>query len=120
MRFIALIFASLAAAFVQAANAQDIPSRVGRLAYTEGVVSVYQDPELGWDKAYVNTPITSENSIWTDRGSRAELRAGATAIPLDSTTQLDVSRPDHDQIGASIHRRAANIPVRYKPAYKHL
>src|SRR5258708_31888317 len=120
MRFIALIFASLAAAFVQAANAQDIPSRVGRLAYTEGVVSVYQDPELGWDKAYVNTPITSENSIWTDRGSRAELRAGATAIRLDATTQLDVSRLDDDEIDASIDRGAANIRVRYKQAYERI
>jgi len=41
MRFIALGFAMLTAAFVQAAAAQDIPTRVGRLAYTEGAVSVY-------------------------------------------------------------------------------
>ena len=64
------------------ASAVDIPSRVGRLAYTQGAVSVYQDPELGWDKAYVNTPITSENSVWTDRGARAEGRVGGIAVRL--------------------------------------
>src|SRR5258708_39402263 len=93
MRFIALIFASLAAAFVQAANAQDIPSRVGRLAYTEGVVSVYQDPELGWDKAYVNTPITSENSVWADRGGRAQGGPGGLALGLDPATPPAGPRP---------------------------
>src|SRR5438046_6197354 len=104
MRFIALIFASLAAAFVPAAGAQDTPGRVGRLAYTQGAVSVYQDPELGWDKAYVNTPITSENSVWTDRGARAEVRVGGISIRLDETTQLDVSRLDDREIDAGIER----------------
>ena len=120
MRYIALLLLWLAASFNHIAQAQEPPGRVGRLAYTQGAVSVYQDPELGWDKAYVNTPITSENSIWTDRGSRAELRAGATAIRLDATTQLDVSRLDDDEIDASIDRGAANIRVRYKQAYERI
>src|SRR5258708_31932138 len=114
MRFIALIFASLAAAFVQAANAQDIPSRVGRLAYTEGVVSVYQDPELGWERAYVNTPITSENSVWADRGGRAEVRAGGIAVRLDHETQLDVSRLEENDFDAFVPRGSLNVRVRYK------
>src|SRR5258705_622383 len=114
MRSIALIIASLATAFAQAAAAQEIPGRVGRLAYTQGSVSVYQDPELGWDKAYVNTPITSENSIWTDRGARAEMRVSGTAIRLDATTQLDIARLDEEEIDASIERGAANIRVRHK------
>src|SRR5260221_2364085 len=120
MRYIALLLLWLAASFNHIAQAQEPPGRVGRLAYTQGAVSVYQDPELGWDKAYVNIPITSENSIWTDRGSRAELRAGATAIRLDATTQLDVSRLDDDEIDASIDRGAANIRVRYKQAYERI
>ena len=47
MRFIATTLISLAAAFTTAASAQEPPDRVGRLAWTEGEVSVYQDPELG-------------------------------------------------------------------------
>ena len=114
MRSIALIIASLATAFAQAAAAQEIPGRVGRLAYTQGPVSVYQDPEFGWDKAYVNTPITSENSVWTDRGARAEMRVGGTAVRLDGETQLDVSRLDDDVLDATIQRGTVNVRVRYK------
>ena len=114
MRSIALVFASLATAFVQAAAAQEVPGRVGRLAYTQGSVSVYQDPEFGWDKAYVNTPITSENSVWTDRGARAEMRVGGIAVRLDGETQLDVSRLDEDLLDASVQRGTVNLRVRYK------
>ena len=114
MRNLALLLLSLAASFAGLSQAQEPPGRVGRLAYTQGSVSVYQDPELGWDKAYVNTPITSENSVWTDRGSRAELRVAGVAIRLEATTQLDVSRLDEDAMDASIERGSANIRVRYK------
>src|SRR5258705_8523519 len=120
MRYFALLLLSLVASFAGLAQAQEPPGRVGRLAYTQGAVSVYQDPELGWDKAYVNTPITSENSVWTDRGARAELRVAATAIRLDETTQLDVARLDDEELDASIERGSANIHVRYKQGYERL
>src|ERR1043165_8012155 len=120
MRRIALWFAMLTAAFVQAAAAQDIPTRVGRLAYTEGAVSVYQDPDIGWDKAYVNTPITSENSVWTDRGARAEMRVGGIAVRMDGETQLDVSRLDDDDFDAGVARGSINVHVRYMERNDHV
>jgi len=120
MRSIAFLFASLAFTLAQAATAQDIPSRVGRLAFTQGQVSVYQDPELGWDKAYVNTPVTSENSVWTDRGARAEVRVGGIAVRLDGETQLDVSRLDDDDFDAGVARGSINVRVRYKQSNDHI
>ena len=111
MRFTALAILA-AAAF--AASAQEPPTRVGRLAYVEGPVSVYQDPDIGWDKAYVNTPLTSENSIWADRGARAELRVSATAVRLDEGTQLDVSRLDDQALDAQVTSGAVFVRVRYK------
>src|ERR1700682_2246255 len=114
MRLLALAAFAFASAISLPAATQDAPGRVGRLAYTEGPVSVYQDPELGWEKAYVNTPITSENSVWTDRGARAEVRVGGTALRLDGETQLDVSRLDDDQIDATVTRGTLNARVRYK------
>src|SRR5689334_10252242 len=104
MRSIATLIATLAIAAAQAAAAQEVPTRVGRLAYTEGQVSVYQDPELGWDKAYVNTPVTSENSVWTDRRSRAEVRVGGISARLDEETQFDVSRLDDNDFDAGVAR----------------
>jgi hypothetical protein len=120
MRSIAIFIASVAFAYAQAATAQDIPSRVGRLAFTQGQVSVYQDPELGWDKAYVNTPVTSENSVWTDRGARAEVRVGGIAVRLDGETQLDVSRLDDDDFDAGVARGSINVRVRYKQSNDHI
>jgi hypothetical protein len=120
MRSIATFIAMLALAAVQAAAAQEIPTRVGRLAFTEGQVSVYQDPELGWDKAYVNTPITSENSVWTDRGSRAEMRVGGIAARLDQETQLDISRLEENDFDAGVPRGSLNLRVRYKEQDDHI
>ena len=120
MRSIATFFTTLALAFAQAAMAQEIPSRVGRLAFTEGPVSVYQDPDLGWDKAYVNTPITSENSVWTDRGARAEMRVGGIAARLDGETQLDISRLDENDFDGGVPRGAVNLRVRYKERDDHI
>src|SRR5690349_16238403 len=120
MRSIATLIATFAIAAAQAAAAQEVPARVGRLAYTEGQVSVYQDPELGWDKAYVNTPITSENSVWTDRSSRAEMRVGGIAARLDQETQLDVSRLDDDDFDAGMPRGSLNLRVRYKQQNDHI
>src|SRR5206468_10162462 len=87
-----------------AAAAQDLPARVGRVAYVEGDVSIFQDPDLGWDRAAMNTPFTSENSLWTDAGGRAEVRVGGLALRLDSFTQLDVSHLDADGIDAALQR----------------
>jgi hypothetical protein len=114
MRYMSLVLFSLAAALSLPAASQDPPGRVGRLAYTQGPVSVYQDPELGWDKAYVNSPVTSENSVWTEPGSRAELRVGATAIRLDGGTQLDIARLDDGLIDATVMSGTVNVRVRYK------
>jgi hypothetical protein len=90
MRYAALLVSTLVS-LAAPSWAQEPPGRVGRLAFTQGEVSVYQDPEQGWDRAYVNTPITSENSIWTEPGSRAEMRVGGAALRLDGATQLDIA-----------------------------
>jgi hypothetical protein len=99
LRSLAALVFSLAAA-VTAAQAQELPSRVGRVAFIEGRVSLFQDPDAGWEQAYVNSPVTSENSVWTDEGARAEVRISAVALRLDRYTQLDVARLGDDELDA--------------------
>ena len=103
MRFTALAAIAIASALALPASAQDVPDRAGRLAYISGPVSVYQDPELGWDKAYVNTPLTSENSVWTDSGARAEV---AQALAFESVL-TGTTRDVDDWIEQELRARQA-------------
>jgi hypothetical protein len=112
MKLLASLLFALAAVS-QAAIAQEPPTRVGRIAFTEGTVALYQDPELGWEKAYVNSPVTSENSIWTDPDSRAEMRVSGMALRLDEATQLDIATLDEDDLQAFIGRGSVAIRVRH-------
>jgi hypothetical protein len=113
MRFVAALLSFLASALAVPSLAQDIPSRVGRVAYIEGSAAVYMDPEEGWEKAFANSPLTSENSIWTDPGSRAEVRVGGTALRLDEATQLDVARLDEEGLEAFVPRGTVAVRVRH-------
>ena len=113
MRILAAFVFSLAFALPALSQPQDFPLRVGRIAHIEGSASIYQDAEYGWEKAYVNTPITSENSVWTDQGSRAEVRVSGIAIRLDRLTQFDVARLDEDQLDAFVARGSIALRVRH-------
>jgi hypothetical protein len=109
MRFIAILV--LAAAF--SAGAQEVPGRVGRVSYLDGSVAIYQDPEVGWEQASVNAPLTSQNSLWTEPGAHAEVRVSAVAVRLDGATQMDVSRLDDDAMEASIVSGSVAVRVRH-------
>ena len=111
MRLIALLFLLVSPALT--ALAAEIPGRVGRVAFTEGTVAVYQDPDAGWEKAFVNTPLTSRNSVWTDPRSRADLRAGGIAIRMEEATQFDLAELDDDDLQAYLGRGSVAIRVRH-------
>src|SRR5258706_7837952 len=113
MRFTSSLLAALLALASWAAGAQEPPGRVGRLAHAEGSVSVYMDPDIGWEPAYVNTPVTTENSIWTDIDSRAELRVSGMSLRLDESTQVDISELADDRIDVTLPRGAANVRIRH-------
>ena len=92
MRLIAIALLSLGSLFSTWAGAQELPGRVGRLAYVEGNAAVYQDPEVGWDQAFVNTPLTSENSVWTESCFLRTHGACAESSVAPTTAILSVSR----------------------------
>ena len=96
-----------------AALAADPPGRVGRLAWIEGEALTYTDPETGWEGARVNTHLTSENSLWTEPRSRAEVRAGSLALRLEEATQLDIARLEDMELVAHLARGSVSVRVRY-------
>ncbi len=73
----------------------DPPARVGRLAKLTGTVS-FRTPDLDhWEPATLNYPITSNNMLWTEPQSQAEVEVSGNRIVMDQTTELDVDQLDN-------------------------
>ena len=69
-----------------AADEDDPPSRVARLAFVRGNVSFNPAGTDDWVAAIVNRPMTTGDKLWSDDGSRAELHLGHAVIRLSDHT----------------------------------
>ncbi len=83
------------------ATGGDPPSRVGRLAQTNGTVSFHAGDETDWQAATPNYPVTSGNSFWTEPSSSADIEIGATRIALNQSTEFDIDTLDDQTLSAS-------------------
>jgi hypothetical protein len=79
---------SIVAPNARAAEQQDPPTRVARISYVDGSVSLQPGGEGDWGSAARNRPVTIGDKLWVDKDSRAELQAGQAAIHLGSMTAL--------------------------------
>jgi len=105
---LALAFTTLSALAV-AAN--EPPARVGRIALTQGIVSIGGDVGAEMNPAQVNWPVTSGNMVTTGLGARTELRVGSTSIRLDGDSSLEVIELDDDSIRLRLHYGSASVRV---------
>jgi hypothetical protein len=69
-------------------DANDPPTRVARISYVDGSVSLQAGGVGDWGNATRNRPMTIGDKIWTDKDSRAELQTGIVSIHLGSMTAL--------------------------------
>src|SRR5712692_369063 len=85
-----LLVALATVALPQRGTAQDQqddpPGRVARLGYMQGSVSFQPAGESEWVQAVPNRPLTTGDTLWADRDSRAELQVGSAVIRLDANT----------------------------------
>jgi len=79
---------SIVAPKARADEQQDPPTRVARISYVDGSVSLQPGGEGDWGSAARNRPVTIGDKLWVDKDSRAELQAGPAAIHLGSMTAL--------------------------------
>ena len=79
---------SFAAPKARADEEKDPPTRVARISYADGSVSLQPGGQGDWGSAARNRPMTIGDKIWVDKDSRAELQAGPAAIHLGSMTAL--------------------------------
>src|SRR5947207_2630337 len=79
---------SFAAPKGRADEEKDPPTRVARIGYVDGSVSLQPGGQGDWGSAGKNRPMTIGDKIWVDKDSRAELQAGVASIHLGSMTAL--------------------------------
>jgi hypothetical protein len=95
-----------------AADPGDVPAQVGRVALTQGQVSIADDVGAEMTAAQVNWPVTSGNMITTAPGARTELRIGSTSIRLDGDSSLEILQLDDATLRLRLHYGSANLRVR--------
>ena len=81
--FSLLIFCGMAAA-----QDADPPSRVARLNYTNGNVSMEPAGVNDWAPADINRPFTTGDYLYTDQGAAAELHLDVAVLRMSSQTSF--------------------------------
>ena len=71
---------------VAMADDDDPPSRVARLAYSQGSVSFQPAGTDDWVAARINRPVTTGDQLWSDRDGRVELQLDGSFIRLSNNT----------------------------------
>lgn len=103
---------------LQGAGAQeavvDPPSRVARLSYIDGVVSLAPAGTEEWAEAVLNRPLTSGDRVWVDNGARAELQVGSASIHLDQGSGFSFVDLDDDLLHMNLTEGTATIRVQRK------
>ncbi|MEO8653013.1 MAG: DUF6600 domain-containing protein [Ramlibacter sp.] len=115
--FVARLFAlALLALLSSAVLAQaDPPGRVGRLNYSQGSVSFSPAGDNEWTEAQPNRPLTRGDRLWTDRGSRAEIQIGSSAVRLDGQTRVEIMVLDDQAAQLSLTQGSLYVRVRSLP-----
>jgi hypothetical protein len=91
---------------------KDPPTRVARVSYLDGAVSLQPGGEGEWGSAAQNRPMTIGDKIWVDKDSRAELQAGQAAIHLGSMTALSFLNLDANITQMRLAEGSLNFRVR--------
>lgn len=93
-------------------DAGDPPTRVARLSYLDGSVSLQPGGEGDWGSAALNRPLTIGDKLWTDKDSRAELQTGVVSIHLGSMTALSFLNLDQNITQMRLAEGSINFRVK--------
>ena len=94
------------------AAAQDPPSRVARLSWTQGAVSFQPATVDEWAPAILNYPLTTGDHLYTDAAARAEMQIGPNAIRLDAHSNFGFLDLDDATVQMQFTEGAMEIRVR--------
>lgn len=101
----------LAFAWSTLALAQEPPSRVGRIAVTQGQVTIGGASGQSANVATVNWPVAPRDLVTTANGARTELRFGSTTVRIEGDSSLEVTELDDDNMRLRLHYGSASVRV---------
>jgi len=116
LHLMALLSFTLAVALLAprpaAADDDDPPGRVARLAYIQGTVSFEPAGTDDWVSAAVNRPLTTGDKLWNDNDSLSELNMGSATIRLGSNTGFSFLNLTDNMAQIQLTEGTLNIRVR--------
>jgi hypothetical protein len=95
-----------------AAQADDPPARVARVAYVQGSVSFRPSNLEEWAPASINRPMTTGDHMWTDKGARGEIRLDTAVVRLGPETAFAFLNVDDRVTQMQVTQGSATIHVR--------
>ena len=98
--------------FFSIAALADPPSRVARIGYLSGAVSLSPAGEDDWVQAAINRPLTTGDRVWTDAGARAEVQIGGAMIRMNAGTGLAILNLDDGIAQLQLSQGSLNVRVR--------
>jgi hypothetical protein len=114
-RFLIAAFLTALAALstLSSARAQsDPPSRIARLGYLDGAVSLRAAGLADWSAAPLNQPLTSGDQLWSDPGARAEIDLGSAVVRVDENTSLSLLSLADEVVQWQLNAGSIDIVVR--------
>jgi hypothetical protein len=91
----------------------DPPSRVARLQYIDGLVSLQPGGVDDWVDANLNRPLTTADRVWTDRDAKAELTMASAALRMGSETSVTLTNLDDNTAQIELDQGVLELSVRY-------
>jgi FecR protein len=91
----------------------DPPSRVARLNYLSGEVSVQPGGVNDWVGAVMNRPLTTADRVWTDKNARAELGLGGSTMRLNAETSMTLTNVSDQMVQVELDQGTVNLHIRH-------
>ena len=88
------------------------PSRVARLGYMNGEISVQPGGTGDWAQGDSNRPLTNGDNVWADKDSRAELSLGTAHARINSESSLTLTNISDNAVQLSLHQGTLNLSIR--------
>jgi hypothetical protein len=89
----------------------DPPSRVARLNFIQGSVSLQPAGTEDWVEANPNRPLTTGDQLWADEGARGELHLGSTSIRVSELTGISFLNVSDQAVQIQVAQGTADIRI---------